>query len=149
MAHPIEAETSEQLLEAMPDAIVMVASDGRLVRVNRLAESLSGYSREELMGMAVEELVPEALRSAHVAHPTAYQGQPAVRSMGTHLDFRFRRKDGSVFPADIALSPVMTEQGVLIVASVRDITERKRAGGAAPRAGAVPPRGGGVRGRRG
>ena len=127
MAHPIDSETSEQLLEAMPDAIVMVCRDGRVVRVNRLAESLSGYSRDELMGMAVDELVPEALRAAHVTHRTAYQGQPVVRSMGTHLDIRFRRKDGSVFPADIALSPVMTEQGVLIVASVRDITERKRA----------------------
>ena len=127
MAHPIDAETSEQLLEAMPDAIVIVARDGRVVRVNRLAESLSGYSRDELMGMAVEELVPEGLRSAHVAHRTAYQRQPSTRSMGTHLDIRFQRKDGSVFPADIALSPVTTEQGVLIVASVRDLTERKRA----------------------
>ena len=126
MARPIDTETSERLLEAMPDAIVMVGRDGRVLRVNRLAESLSGYSREELTGMAVEELVPEALRPAHVTHRTAYQRQPSVRSMGAHLDIRFRRKDGSEFPADIALSPVTTDEGVLIVASVRDITERKR-----------------------
>ena len=127
MARPIYTETPEQLLEAMPDAIVMVGGDGRVVRVNRLAESLSGYSRVELIGLAVEDLVPKALRSAHLAHRATYQRHPSVRSMGTHLDIRFRRKDGSVFPADIALSPVRTAQGVLIVASVRDITERKRA----------------------
>ena len=127
MARPAHTDASEELLEAMPDAIVMVGRDGRVVRVNKRAESLSGYSRRELVGMAVEELVPEMLRSAHVAHRAAYQRRPTVRSMGTHLDIRFRRKDGSEFPADIALSPVMTEQVAVVVASVRDITDRKRA----------------------
>ena len=127
MARPAHTDAAEGLLEAMPDAIVMVGRDGRVVRVNQRAESLSGYSRQELVGMAVEELVPEVLRSAHFAHRIAYQRRPTVRSMGMHLDIRFRRKDGSEFPADIALSPVMTEQVELVVASVRDITERKRA----------------------
>jgi PAS domain S-box-containing protein len=126
-ARPAEADASEQLLEAMPDAIVVVDMDGRVVRVNRQAESLSGYSREELAGMPVEELVPEALRASHVAHRAAYRRAPAARSMGGHLDIRFRRRDGSEFPVDIALSPVATDQGVLVVAAVRDITERKRA----------------------
>ncbi len=111
----------------MPDAIVMVGLDGRVVRVNRQAESLSGYSREELVGMAVEELVPEALRAGHVAYRLGYQARPVVRSMGgSHLDIRFRRRDGGEFPVDIALSPVMTEQGLQVLASVRDVTERKR-----------------------
>ena len=92
-----DADAAEQLLEAMPDAIVMVGMDGRVVRVNRRAESLSGYSRDELVDMAVEELVPQALRTVHVAHRAAYQRQPAVRSMGSHLDIRFRRKDGTEF----------------------------------------------------
>ena len=127
MARSIHTADSEQLLEAMPDAVVMVDMDGRVVRVNGRAESLSGYSREELVGLAIEDLVPEALRAAHVAHRTAYQREPTVRSMGTHLDIRFRRKDGSEFPADIALSPVVTEWGAVIVAAVRDITERRRA----------------------
>ncbi|HYW27806.1 MAG TPA: PAS domain S-box protein [Terriglobales bacterium] len=122
-----ETEAYEQLLEAVPDAIVVVDTDGRVVRVNRQAETLSGYSREELVGMSVEELVPEALRARHVAHRGAYQRSPAVRSMGSHLDIRFRRRDGSEFPADIALSPVPGRHGVLVVASVRDITERLRA----------------------
>ena len=117
----------EQLLEAVPDAVVIVDADGRIALVNRQTESVSGYSRDELVGMAVEALVPEGLRGGHVRHRTAYQASPTVRSMGGHLDIRFRRKDGTEFPADIALSPVSTEQGALVVASVRDITERKRA----------------------
>jgi PAS domain S-box-containing protein len=120
-------DAPEQLLEAMPDAVFVLASDGRIVRVNQAAETLSGYSRDELAGMAVENLVPEALRRGHEAHRTAYQQAPSFRTMGTHLDIRFRRRDGSEFPADIALSPVVTDQGVQVVASVRDITERKRA----------------------
>jgi PAS domain S-box-containing protein len=126
-ARSAERDASEQLLEAVPDAVVVVGSDGRIVRVNHAAETLSGYSRDELVGMAVEELVPEAMRGGHVAHRTAYQRSPTVRTMGTHLDIRFRRRDGSEFPADIALSPVVTDRGVQVVASVRDITERKRA----------------------
>jgi PAS domain S-box-containing protein len=126
MARPA-TEAFERLLEAMPDAIVVVDSAGRVARANRLAETLSGYSREELLGMSIEQLVPEALRGGHAGHRAAYQRNPAVRAMGSHLDIRFRRRDGSEFPADIALNPVATEQGVLVVASVRDITERKRA----------------------
>jgi PAS domain S-box-containing protein len=126
MARPALADASEQQLEALPDAIVMVGMDGRVVRVNRQAALLSGYTGDEPVGMPVEELVPEAMRSGHVAHRTGYQRDPTVRSMGTHLDIRFRGKDGAEFPADIALSPVTTEQGVLVVAAVRDITERKR-----------------------
>jgi two-component system, NarL family, sensor histidine kinase DevS len=114
-------------LQALPDAVVIVGMDGRVVQANQLAASLSGYSRNELVGMAVEELVPEALRTVHVAHRATYRREPAVRSMGAKLDIRLRRRDGSEFPADVALSPVETEHGVLVVTSVRDITERKRA----------------------
>jgi PAS domain S-box-containing protein len=127
MARSAETDASDRLLEAMPDAIVIVSAEGRVTRVNGRAEALSGYDRDELVGLPVEELVPEGLRSTHVAHRTAYQRAPTVRSMGTHLDIRFRRKDGSEFPADIALSPVLTGDGLAVLASVRDITERKRA----------------------
>ena len=121
------AVTSEQLLDAMPDAVVAVGTDGRIVVVNRQAETLSGYRREELVGMPVEQLVPDALRERHELHRAAYERSPVVRAMGGHLDIRLRRRDGSELPADIALSPLATEQGVLIVASIRDITERKLA----------------------
>jgi PAS domain S-box-containing protein len=127
LARPAGADASEQLLEAMPDAIVVADATGRVVRVNRRAEVLSGYSRDELVGMAVEDLLPEALRGSHVSHRTAYMRAPMTRSMGTHLDIRFRRRDGTEFPADIALSPVVTDYGLQVVAAVRDITERKRA----------------------
>jgi PAS domain S-box-containing protein len=127
MARSAGTDASEQLLEAIPDAIVMVSADGRVARANRRAEALSGYSRDELIGLPVDELVPGVLRAAHIAHRTAYQRAPTVRSMGAHLDIRFRRKDGSEFPADIALSPIVTGEGVLVLASVRDITERRRA----------------------
>jgi PAS domain S-box-containing protein len=120
-------DASDQVLEAVPDAVVVVGADGRIVRVNQAAETLSGYPRDELVGMTVERLVPEATRRAHVAHRASYQRAPTVRTMGTHLDIRFRRRDGSEFPADIALSPVVTDRGVQVVASVRDVTERKRA----------------------
>ena len=116
----------EQLLEAMPDAVVIVDGGGRIALVNRRAESLSGYAREQLLGMAVEELVPESRRPGHEQHRTTYQAAPTMRSMGGHLDIRFRRRDGTEFPAHIALSPVNTEQGRLVVASVRDVTERMR-----------------------
>ncbi|HSR21926.1 MAG TPA: PAS domain S-box protein [Candidatus Eisenbacteria bacterium] len=121
------AGISERLLEAMPDAIVIAGGDGRVLLANRRAEMLSGYSREELVGMPVEQLVPEGLRSRHAVHRRAYQRAPVMRAMGTHLDIRFRRRDGSEFPADIALSPLASDQGLLVVASVRDITERKLA----------------------
>jgi PAS domain S-box-containing protein len=126
-AHSIYAGTFEQFLDAMPDGVVVARVDGQIMLANRQAESLSGYSREELVGMTVEELVPEGLRSQHVHHRRSYQDRPAARSMGSLLDIRFRRKDGTEFPADIALSPVETERGILVVASVRDRTDRKLA----------------------
>src|SRR5438309_650250 len=117
-------ETFEQFLEAVPDGIVIAGADGRIVFANRQTVSMSGYSRDELLGMLVEELVPEALRPLHTQHRSAYQDTPAVRPMGTHLDIRVRRKDGGEFPADIALSPVTVDGPRLFVASVRDISER-------------------------
>jgi len=111
----------------MPDCIVVTGADGRIVLANRQAESVSGYSREELRGRSVEDLVPDGLRQQHLEHRLAYLARPTVRQMGSHLDIRFRRRDGSEFPADIALSPIRNEGELLVVASVRDITERKQA----------------------
>jgi PAS domain S-box-containing protein len=125
-ALPVRDPAFEQVLDAVPDGILIVAADGRIASANRQATSLSGYTREDLLGMPVEDLVPEGLRSRHRDHRLAYQGHPAVRPMGRHLDIRFRRKDGSEFPADIALSPLEAAAGGFTVASVRDITERKR-----------------------
>jgi PAS domain S-box-containing protein len=125
----VHGGVSEQFLEAAPDGIVVTGPGGRIVFVNRQAESLSGYSRQELLGMPVERLVPEGLRSRHVRHRRAYMAQPSVRPMGSQLDIRFVRKDGSEFPADIALSVVTTDRRRLVVASVRNITDRRRLDG--------------------
>jgi PAS domain S-box-containing protein len=118
-----------EFLEALPDAVLVSDRSGSITYANRLAARLSGYSGEELIGRSIEELVPERLRSAHEQHRHDYvEESPVARPMGarTHMDIRFRRKDGSEFPADISLGPVQTERGLLVVTAVRDLTDRRR-----------------------
>ena len=117
-----------ELLEAMPDGMVVVDDQGRIESVNINLEQLSGYSREELIGNPIETLVPERFRGGHRGVRENYMSSdPRVRHMGSGLDIRFRRKDGSEFPADIALSPIRSPGGLRVLASVRDITESRRA----------------------
>lgn len=115
------------LLEAAPDAIVGVDASGRIVLVNAQTEALFGYQREELIGQLVEVLVPESLRTTHPARREEYFAEPRTRQMGEGLDLVARRKDGSEFPAEISLSSIETEEGILVSAAIRDVTERKRA----------------------
>jgi PAS domain S-box-containing protein len=114
------------LLEALPDAVLIVDAEGRVVYVNSQVERLSGYSAAELEGKAVEVLVPERLRFQHVRHRSQYVHSPRTRPMGANLQISMRRKDGTEFPADIALSPLQTPNGINIVAALRDATERQR-----------------------
>ncbi len=114
------------LLEAAPDAIVVVDGRGRIVLVNTHTEELFGYPRGELVGASVELLVPEARRPEHGGHRTRYQEEPRRRPMGSGLELSGRRKDGSEFPVQISLSPVETDEGVLVTAAVRDDTLRTR-----------------------
>lgn len=115
------------LLESAPDGIVIADREGRIAIVNRQAELLFGYEREELLGRHVEMLLPESARHAHLAHRREYAAAPSVRPMGRGLALSGRRNDGSEFPAEISLSPLETPEGLLITAVVRDVTERRRA----------------------
>jgi PAS domain S-box-containing protein len=115
----------KDLLEAMADGIVVASEDGHILYVNAELEQLSGYDRTELVGHSIEMLVPAPLRATHERHRERYLGAPARRTMGSHLDIRLRRRDGSELPVDIALSPLAEAGGTRVVAVVRDISERR------------------------
>lgn len=118
--------TFRGLIDSAPDGMLVIGPGGEIVVANSQIEEMFGYSRDELIGQRPELLVPDEFKSAHLGHRTRYERHPTVRLMGSGLSLKGRRKDGSEFDVEISLSPRVTADGTLIVAAVRDISERLR-----------------------
>jgi PAS domain S-box-containing protein len=112
-----------RLADALPDGIVVVDSAGVIVSANRRLAEMTGYADESLVGQSVDLLVPEDRRRSHSGQRANFSAHPAVRPMGVELDIVCRRSDGSLFPADIALSPIHVSGTTYVVAAVRDVTQ--------------------------
>lgn len=118
--------TFRNLLEAAPDAMIIVDSSGGIVLVNGQTEKMFGYDRDELLGQRIEFLLPERLREKHIAHRDSYITSAQFRPMGAGQDLIARRKDGSEFTVEISLSPVKTDDGTFASSVIRDVTRRKK-----------------------
>jgi PAS domain S-box-containing protein len=120
-------ELFQQVVEAAPNAMVMVDREGRIVLVNSQTEKLFAYAREQLLGKSIETLVPERFRGGHHGYRAAYYDELQPRPMGSGRDLYGRRKDGSEFPVEIGLNPMRTSEEVFVLAAIVDITQRKQA----------------------
>jgi len=115
------------VVESAPNAMLLVNREGIIEMVNSQTENYFGYDRTELIGMNVDSLVPEDLRGNHMHHRQGFLVDPQTRPMGVGRDLHGLRKDGSEFPVEIGLTPIQTQDGLLVIATIVDITERKRA----------------------
>jgi len=124
--HLVQMEARDRgLLEAAPDAMVVVNHGGEIVLLNVQAEKQFGYRRDELVGQKVKNIIPRGFAERLLMHGTGTPGDPVVPQMGTGIELHGRRKDGSEFPIEIMLSPLDTVDGILITAAIRNIAERK------------------------
>ena len=114
-------------MESATDAMIIIDTEGRIVVANPTIEQLFGYPRQELIGKSMEILLPERVRKTHHFHLTDYFVHPHARAMGADMELLGLRQDGSEFPVDVSLSPLKTEQGLLVMAAIHDITRRKQA----------------------
>jgi PAS domain S-box-containing protein len=119
-------ERFRRVVEAAPNAMVMITAAGRIEMVNTQAERVFGYAREELLGQPVEMLVPERFRAHHPGLRDAFFTDPHSRPMGVGRNLFGLRKDGSEFPVEIGLNPIETDEGTMVLSAIVDISERKR-----------------------
>jgi len=133
MARPMVRRIEESqkrfrtLLESAPDAMVIIDASGTIVMVNRRTEELFGYSRDEITGQPIEQLMPQRFRETHPERIRSFFSNPSARPMGSGLELFGCSRTGREFPVEISLSPIETEDGALVASSLRDITERKQA----------------------
>src|SRR6202795_1025554 len=118
------------LLEAAPDAMVVVNQGGEIVLLNVQAEKQFGYHRDELVGQKVKNIIPEGFAERLIADGTRSAAEALAQQIGTGIELSGRRKNGTAFPIEIMLSPLESTEGILVTAAIRDITERKRVEGA-------------------
>src|SRR2546421_1057027 len=114
-----------QFLDISPDALITVDQAGTMVVVNRQTEVLFGYTRSDLVGQPLEMLLPQRFREAHIAHREHYFSAPLTRPMGAGLQLSGRRKDGTEFPVDISLRPLLLDDVPHAIGAIRDVTEQK------------------------
>jgi PAS domain S-box-containing protein len=119
-------EAVRRFIDDAPDAVLVTDATGRIIFVNRQAETFFGYTQAELLGSSVDDLLPERFRHAHAGHRADYHAAPRMRPMGIGLDLFGRRKDGTEFPVEISLSPLSTPEGLRVISIIRDISARKR-----------------------
>jgi PAS domain S-box-containing protein len=117
----------ENLLDSTPDAMLFVNPENEIVLVNAQFEKVFGYSQDEIMGRKLDVLIPQRFRNNHHSRVEKFFKNPRVRSMGSNIEIFGLRKNGEEFPADISLSPLQTDEGLLVTAAVRDISQRKEA----------------------
>jgi PAS domain S-box-containing protein len=121
-----DAGSFRQLIDAAPDAMIVVGDDGKILFANLRTEELFGYPRGDLVGQPLDVLIPPRFRRNHAAHVRRYSDAPTTRAMGSGLELFGRRADGSDIPVEVSLSPVSLASGRAVCAAIRDISERKR-----------------------
>lgn len=115
----------DTLLETAPVGMIVVDAEGIIALVNKYAQTIFAYTRDELIGQPIEMLVPDKIRVNHIRYRQRYSRNPEIRSLGAGRDLFGRRKDGTEVPVEIGLTPITTDSGIFVLATILDITERK------------------------